>query len=55
MLTCAIQASKPSKWSQVVQSYVGTRFAQLVHPPNLASNADGGFMDMARISDFVWT
>lgn len=54
MLTCAIQASKPSKWSQV-QSYVGTRFAQLVHPPNLASNADGGFMDMARISDFVWT
>ena len=51
MLT--IQASKPSNWSKV-QSYVGTRFAQLVHPPNLASNADGGFMDMARISDFIW-
>jgi len=35
----------------MVQSYVGTRFAQLVHPPNLASNADGGFMDMVRTWD----
>ena len=30
-----------------VQSYVETRFAELVHAPDLASVANGGLVDMA--------
>lgn len=35
----------------MVQSYVATRFARLVHSPDLATDADGGLVDMVRTWD----
>eukprot|EP00913_Durusdinium_trenchii_P022223 g20882.t1 len=37
----------------MVQSYVETRFAELVHAPDLASVANGGLVDMVRTWDIT--